>query len=392
MTITSSKTLYEIVEGGRYGSARGQAFDAFIGAAVLIAVSIAVLSTEAKFSDWLPTFERIEWVCAIIFAFEYFARVWVSTDDRQNRYNDGWSGRLRYMMTPMAIIDLLAFVPIFAALFFTIEADDFLLLRLLRLFKLLRYFSAFETLAVVLSNERKPMLASGILMIILLIVMSTLGYLVERNAQPDAFGSIPQAMWWGIVTLATIGYGDVVPQTVLGKVIGGLTSILGLGMFALPAGIVASGFAEEMRRRNFMVTWTLVSSVPFFEHLPASRIAEIASSLEPRSASRGEAIIRQGDPADGMYFLIEGECDVMIGDKPIRLKDGDFFGEMALLSSRPRSASIIARGFTRLLKLRVDHFHRLMENHPDLAAAMRKISDERQKSMPGSPPAPTNPG
>jgi voltage-gated potassium channel len=392
MTIARSKAVYEIVEGGRFGSARGRAFDAFIGSAVLIAVASAVLSTDAVFADWLPTFDRIEGACAVIFAVEYFARVWVSADDRQNRYNDGWRGRLRYMMTAMAIIDLLAFVPIFAALFVNIDADDFLLLRLIRLFKLLRYFSAFETLAVVLSNERKPMFASGILMIILLIVMSTLGYLAERNVQPQAFGSIPQSMWWGIVTLATIGYGDVVPQTVLGKVIGGLTSILGLGMFALPAGIVASGFAEEMRRRNFMVTWTLVSSVPFFEHLPASRIAEIASSLEPRSASRGEAIIRQGDPADGMYFLIEGECDVMIGDTPIRLKDGDFFGEMALLSARPRSVSIIARGFTRLLKLRVDHFHRLMENHPDLAAAMRKVSDDRQKSMLVPPSAPTNPG
>lgn len=390
--MTNSKALYEIVEGGRYGSARGQSFDAFIGGMVLIAVTVAVLSTEAKFADWTPIFERIEWVCAVIFAVEYSGRVWVSPDDRRNRYGDGWKGRLRYVMTPMAIIDLLAFLPIFISLFIAIDPDDFLLLRLIRLFKLLRYFSAFETLAVVLSNERKPMLASGILMIILLIVMSTLGYLVERKAQPDAFGSIPQAMWWGIVTLATIGYGDVVPQTVLGKVIGGLTSILGLGMFALPAGIVASGFAEEMRRRNFMVTWTLVSSVPFFEHLPASRIAEIASALEPRSATRGEAIIRKGDPADGMFFLIEGECDVMIGEKPIRLKDGDFFGEMALLSARPRSASIVAQGFTRLLKLRVDHFHRLMENHPDLAAAMRKVSDERAKSMTPIPSStPTTP-
>ncbi len=390
MAITGSKGLYEIVEGGRYGSARGQGFDAFIGVVVLIAVTVTILSTEAKFADILPIFDRIEWACFVIFLVEYVARVLVCPDDRQNRYNDGWRGRARYMLTPMALIDLFAFAPMLLILVVHIDADEFLLLRLVRLFKLLRYFSAFETLAVVLSNERKPMMASGILMIILLIVMSTLGYLVERKAQPDAFGSIPQAMWWGIVTLATIGYGDVVPQTVMGKVIGGLTSILGLGMFALPAGIVASGFAEEMRRRNFMVTWTLVSSVPFFEHLPASRIAEIASSLEPRSASRGEAIIRKGDPADGMYFLIEGECDVMIGEKPIRLKDGDFFGEMALLSDRPRSASIIAQGFTRLLKLRVDHFHRLMENHPDLAAAMRKVSDERQKSM-APPPPPPNP-
>lgn len=388
MTGLTRQGLYEIVEGGRYGSPRGHVFDAVIGAAVLIAVSAVILSTEKYFADFTPVFERIELVCFVIFLAEYLARVWVCVDDRQNRYGGGWRGRLRYALTPMAIIDLLACSPLILSFFVHLDADDLQLLRLVRLFKLLRYFSAFETLAVVLSNERKPMMASGILMLILLIVMSTLGYLAERSTQPDAFGSIPQAMWWGIVTLATIGYGDVVPQTVMGKMIGGLTSILGLGMFALPAGIVASGFAEEMRRRNFMVTWTLVSSVPFFQHLPASRIAEIASSLEPRSASRGEAIIRKGDPADGMYFLIEGECDVLIGDKPIRLSDGDFFGEMALLSSRPRSASIVAQGFTRLLKLRVDHFHRLMDNHPDLAAAMRKISDERQKVMPGVQPPP----
>jgi voltage-gated potassium channel len=371
--------VYEIVEGGRYGLRRGHVFDAFLGTTTLVAITETALLTEPTLAAYHGLLRIIDWVCVTIFAIEYVLRVAVCHEDRRGRHRGGLRGRLRYMMTPLALVDLFSFAPMLVSLVFPFETNEFTVLRLIRLLTLLRYFSAFETLATVISNERKPMLASGILMLILLMITATFGYLVERAAQPEAFASIPRAMWWAIVTLATIGYGDVVPQTVAGKMLGAVTALLGLGMFALPAGIIASGFAEEMRRRNFMVTWGLVAKVPFFDHLPASRIAEIAGLLEPRSASRGEAIVIKGERADGMYFLIEGEVDVMIADPPIRMRDGDFFGEMALLSSQRRSATVVARSFTRLLKLRIDHFHTLIENHPDLAVAMRQVSDERAR-------------
>jgi voltage-gated potassium channel len=235
---------------------------------------------------------------------------------------------------------------------------------------------------VVFSNERRPLLASAGIMVTLLIFISSLTYLVEHDAQPQNFGSVPQAMWWGIVTLATVGYGDVVPITPLGRLIGGFAVVLGMGMFALPAGILANGFAEEMRRRNFVVTWNLVANVPFFEHLAAARIAEIAAMLQPQVASPGETVVRQGDQADCMYFLISGTVVVKLPGDGVYLHAGDFFGEIALLTDQPRTATVIASTTCQLLVLRVNDFRGLMEAHEDLRESISQVAAERQAVAP----------
>ncbi len=372
-----ARRVYEIVEGGRHGARLGHWFDSFLGLVILLATGVAIASTEPGIEPWQPLLTGLEWLCTVIFAVEYGLRVWVAPFHRHMRYQRGWRGRLRYMASAMAIIDLGAFVPLAAAQLVAIPAGTLLLLRCLRLLKLLRYFSAFETLGQVVNNERKPLLAAATLMVIVLVLLSAGGYLLEKDAQPEHFGSVMSAMWWGIVTLSTVGYGDVVPVTPAGKVLGGIAVVVGMGMFALPAGILATGFAEEMRRRNFVVTWTLVAKVPFFERLPAIRIAEIVGLLESRSANSGEAIVIKNDPADGMFFIVDGEVEVVLPNRRIHLASGDFFGELALISNQPRTADVVARTFCQLLKLRTDHFHRLMADHPDLANIMHEVARKR---------------
>ena len=133
--------------------------------------------------------------------------------------------------------------------------------------------------------------------------------------QPDKLGTIPDALWWAIVTIGTIGYGDVVPVTALGKLIATGTIFVGLVMMALPVGIIATGFADEIHRRNFIVTWGMISRVPLFAELDASEISDIMGLLRAQVAEAGEVIVRAGRPAHSMYFIAAGEVEIVIKGK-----------------------------------------------------------------------------
>jgi voltage-gated potassium channel len=216
-------------------------------------------------------------------------------------------------------------------------------------------------------------------MIALLVFFSSIVYYFERDAQPDKYGSIPESMWWGIITLTTVGYGDITPITLWGKVFGGITTIFGLCMFAIPVGIIASAFIEAVRRREFVDTWNLVAKVPLFRTLDAARIAAVAGVLQPRRAERGERLIRKGDAGDAMYFIVSGEVEVdtETGAPARRLQAGDFFGEVALIAERERTASIVATIPSKLLVLHKDDFENFMDAHPDLKDAVRAASARR---------------
>ena len=192
-------------------------------------------------------------------------------------------------------------------------------------------------------------------------------------------------MWWGIVTLTTVGYGDVTPVTLWGRMAGGLTAVMGLCMFAIPVGIIASAFIEAVRRREFVDTWNLVAKVPLFRTLDAARIAAVASVLRARRAERGERLIRKGDHADSMYFIVTGdvEVDTEVGVPKGRLGAGDFFGEIALIADRERTASITALAPCKLLVLHKDDFDGFMETHPELRAAVREAAEKRLQEIAG---------
>ena len=195
-------------------------------------------------------FFTIEIVSTVIFASEYLLRLWSSVEVKGGAQNP-IRARFRYACSPLAIIDLLAFLPsILQLLFPGLDLRFLRILRLLRVFKLTRYFSSFELLLNVLHEERKSLIGIFVLLLVILTLAASAIYLVERDIQPDKFGSIPQAMWWAIAALTTVGYGDVYPLSPFGRVLGSLVTIVGIGMVALPSGILASAFSEQMRRRR----------------------------------------------------------------------------------------------------------------------------------------------
>jgi voltage-gated potassium channel len=209
------------------------------------------------------------------------------------------------------------------------------------------------------------------------LVAASIMHVIERHAQPDKFGTIPDAMWWAIVTLGTIGYGDVVPVTVLGRLVAAVTIFVGLIMVALPIGIVATAFADEIHRRDFVVTWGMVARVPLFAELQATDIAEIMRLLHAQQAEAGDVIARRGESAHSMYFIAAGEVEIELKHERVRLGAGQFFGEIAALRRTRRTATVTAVTRTSLLMLEAHDLHVLMDREPRIAERIREVARTR---------------
>jgi voltage-gated potassium channel len=217
---------------------------------VLNVVSVVVETIPNVKAEYSTFFYRFEVFSVIIFTAEYVLRIWTSTIDP--RFSHAVTGRLRYMGTPMSIIDLLAILPFYLP-FLGVDMRHFRILRMFRLFRLLkiaRYVDALTVIVKVFSKKKEELAISLAFTLLLLLLASSMMYYVENAAQPDAFSSIPETMWWGIATLTTVGYGDVYPITGFGRLLGGIIAIIGIGLFALPTGILASGFSDELTKHT----------------------------------------------------------------------------------------------------------------------------------------------
>lgn len=224
------------------------------GLMLLVVVNVMAVVVESEHSIYQAheaLFWWLETLSVLVFTLEYLLRVWVCVESENVDFQHPIGGRGRYLLSPMALVDLLAIAPFYLSFFFGV-ADLRVLrsLRLLRLLKLSRYSHSLELLLAVLRQESEN-LVSALFILCMLILLSATGiYLVEGHIQPDSFGSIPRALWWSTVTLATVGYGDVVPATVIGKVFSGMIIISGIAVAALPAAILASGMINELKRRR----------------------------------------------------------------------------------------------------------------------------------------------
>jgi voltage-gated potassium channel len=313
-------------------------------------------------------------VSAFFFA-EYLLRLAAASGAPGAALRGKWQSRLAWATSLGGTFDFLGalpgvldvvFNPSFASLFGFIWA-----------FKLVRYSPGLASLGRVISNARQALLSVLLGFGILLLLAASLAYLLERSAQPEVFGSIPAALWWAIVTMTTTGYGDAVPQTVLGRVLAGVVMISGIAVIALWAGILATGYFEEVRRREFLRTWDLVAKVPFFHDVGAAVIADVAQLLRPRDYPAGAVIVRRGEQGDCMYFVASGEVEIRVIPEAIRLRAGDFFGELALLTGDPRNATVVAMGQCTLLRLDIVDFRQLLGRQPELARIIRIAADAR---------------
>lgn len=384
MTAEIKTRIYGIIESPEPHNRLGLWFDRFMTLLIVTNVTAVVLETlEAVSRVAGPFLTAFEYFSVVVFTAEYAARMWVCTEDRTAGHGRPAVKRIRHALTPMALIDLIAILPFYLSVFMTLDLRFMRVFRLLRLLKLSRYSPALEAVGVVFHTQRRPLAAGLMIMLVTLVFASSIVYLLEREAQPEAFASIPHAMWWGLATLTTVGYGDVAPVTGFGKLFGALIMILGIAMFALPTGILATGFANEFRKREFVVTWRLVASVPLFAGLEALRIAEVAGLLHAKLVPPRYTIVRRDEAADAMYFITSGEVDVDVAPAPVRLGAGDFFGEIALLKESNRTATVIAVTECQLLTLEAADFRRMLAANPELGDALENTMRERLTHIEG---------
>jgi voltage-gated potassium channel len=358
-------------------------------ALVLVNVAAVVLESVPSIEDrFRTTFLVIEIVSLIAFTVEYGLRLWTAVEHMPLAGRSSWAARWAWARTPAAIVDLLAVAPFYLALFGPTDLRALALFRLVRFFKLARYSSGLTSLLEAIYAERQALLATLLILSGLVLTMASFMYLAEREAQPDRFGTIPDAMWWAIVTLTTLGYGDAVPITPLGKIIAALTAVMGVAMLALPVGIVATSFAEVIHRRAFVVTWSMVARVPLFSNLGAIELAEIMQLLHSRAVQRNEVVARRGEKAEAMYFIVSGQVEVELMDADnVRLGPGDFFGEIAILTGGVRNATVRATRDTQLLVLQAHDLERLMTRVPEIGKRIREVGHARAPDRVEAKPA-----
>ena len=248
----SKRRIIETVNKAEDGDHLSKGFDIFIMTLIVLNVVAVVLETVSHlYERYHVFFDTFELISVIVFSVEYILRLWACTSIP--RYSHWAWGRFKYFLSASALIDLMAILPFYLPLVMTLDGRFLRLLRvfrLFRLFKLGRYSGAFQMITRVITRRREELVVTLSFVFVMLVLSSSLMYFIEHEAQPDVFTSIPATMWWGVATLTTVGYGDVYPITPLGKVLGAFIAVLGIGVFALPAGIIATGFETELRRRD----------------------------------------------------------------------------------------------------------------------------------------------
>lgn len=359
---------------GRKNLAPAKVFRVFHMLLVLWGVAGVVLASDPTWGGREGGLVRVP---LILFFVELLLRLWVAPELYADSAGHPWAARQRWLRSPMGMIDVLsvALIPALLSLgALPAQAD---LAGILWMFKLARYSQGLAVLGRVILLEAEPL--SGVLFAFLVILLcaASLAHILEGQVQPEQFGTVPRALWWTIVTLTTTGYGDITPVTGPGKVLGGLVMMCGIAVFALWAGILATGFSQEMKRRAFLKTWDMIAHVSLFRDAGAAVITEVAQRLRLREVTAGTTVVRKGDDGDCMYFIVAGAVEIQVPPRPVIVRSGEFFGEMALLTGGRRSATAVAVKPTTLLILDIADFRDLVARYPELNRAIHEEAERR---------------
>ena len=243
--------VYEILDKSEQNGVAEKVFDILIISLIILNV-LAVMSEPSVKDPGILSFLRIfEIVSVVIFTAEYLLRIWVA--DISMPQKNKWKARILFILTPMALVDICAILPFYIPFLISIDLRVLRMLRifrLLRIFKANRYTSALATVFKVIKNKVEQLISSLFVVTVLMVIASVMMFNIENTAQPDIFVSVFDAMWWSVATLTTVGYGDIYPITFVGKFLAAIIAILGIGIVAIPTGIIASGFTELVQQKG----------------------------------------------------------------------------------------------------------------------------------------------
>jgi voltage-gated potassium channel len=336
-----------------------------VATGIAMMVVLTVVPAYEAAHHWV---DAVLWACLVYFVFEWVVRLRHAVLSQR-----GWT----YALSFRGLVDAAAGLAVPVALVCGVEHKTAWLLGVLWVLKVVPGIPGLRQLRRVLVVESGPLLSVLVIFLMVVFLASVAEYFLEHDVQPATFGSVPAALWWAVVTLTTTGYGDAVPITPLGRIVAAMVMICGLGVFGLWTGILATGFAAETRRDNFLKTWESVSKVPFFANLGPAAIADVTHMLRTMDLPARTMIIRKGQQGDCMYFIASGEVEVDLPGKKVALGEGAFFGEMALLGNNMRGANVTTTKVSRLLVLDLVDFRLLMARHPDLAETIDAEAQRR---------------
>jgi len=290
---------FRLLESDFQQSFASKAVNIFLIVLIITNVAAAIVSSDAHYhEDYLQEFFLFEQISLTIFCLEYLLRIWCNVEAKVYKDLPTAKARLSYFFSPIAFIDLIAILPFLIAMFVSIDLRSLRLLRVLRLLKLNHYFKGFDLFISVVIKELKNMMAAMMVMVFLIIIAASLMHAIEGEIQPEAFGSILSSLWWSVVTMTTVGYGDIVPITALGKVIATFIMLIGVGLVALPAGMLAARFGEEIRERKKNLNTHIQDALNdgFINKEEYQSLADLAEKLDinPDEFQRSIRVLKQG--------------------------------------------------------------------------------------------------
>ena len=325
-----------------------------IACIVLSVLSIVFESVEDIGARYATAFYVVDLVSFVVFAAEYLCRLYASPEEAP--HVPAWQARLRFLTSWQGLLDLVAIVPFMLAMLLSgfVDLRFLRIIRLVRLLKLSRYSAASDTMFAVIRKELPVLLASSLVMGLLVFLMAASGYLLEREAQPDKFENIPQALYWAVITLASVGYGDISPVTAGGRFATVVLALVGIGIFAIPAAVLASGFTEQLRLNRERIKQELMVSVGDAE-LDDQMLARLVG--QARQAHLTEVEIRE--MIDEIEIGRRNEAEVR-----------DLAGSVTLMASNPAYA--------------LSQFRTLLARMQELAAVADLNEIDRQLQKPGA--------
>lgn len=344
---------------------------------VISGTGILLFSTlDTSFTLAHRVVEGVIWINIAYFVWEWLVRMRHAARERELR---------SYLLSGSGFVDCISAVAIPLAIAAGVERRTAFLLGVIWLLKIAPQTSGFKQLRRVIVQEAEQLGSVMIIFALVLYAASVIVHVLEREAQPQTFGTIHGTLWWAIVTLTTTGYGDAVPVTPLGRIVAAGVMICGIGVLGMLVGVLATGYAAEARRTQFIRTWELVSKVPFFSNLAHGAIVDVTNMLRRLELPAHAIVVRKGAPGDCMYFIAAGEVEVELPDRKIPLPQGSFFGELALLTNSVRSATVVTTTDTALLVLDLLDFRTLTARHPELAEeidaeARRRIQENLERN------------